>query len=153
MARAARRACTPLGHALSPVDAGDLERAGALTGAQVIWSQWQGYLREGPGAHLKAYCESRGMPFEIIHTSGHASVDDLKRLAEAVNPKALVPIHVRGRAVSCPIQQCCAPSGRSMLGGMTTFITGERRVRTARSIYRKTDGTYHAPYGDSKGSG
>jgi ribonuclease J len=72
---------------------GDLERAGALTGAQVIWSQWQGYLREGPGAHLKAYCESRGMPFEIIHTSGHASVDDLKRLAEAVNPKALVPIH------------------------------------------------------------
>ena len=72
---------------------GDLERAGALTGARVIWSQWEGYLTEGSGAQLKINCESRGIPFEIIHTSGHASVGDLKRLAAAVNPRALVPIH------------------------------------------------------------
>jgi ribonuclease J len=72
---------------------GDLERAGALTGARVIWSQWEGYLTEGSGAQLKISCESRGIPFEIIHTSGHASVRDLKRLAAAVNPRALVPIH------------------------------------------------------------
>jgi ribonuclease J len=72
---------------------GDLERAGALKGARVIWSQWQGYLKEGSGARLKTYCESRSIPFEVIHTSGHASTRDLQRLAEAVNPKALVPIH------------------------------------------------------------
>ncbi len=72
---------------------GDLERAGALTGARVIWSQWQGYLTERSGARLKADCESRSIPFEVIHTSGHASVGDLKRLAAAVNPNALVPIH------------------------------------------------------------
>ena len=71
----------------------DLERAEALAGARVIWSQWEGYLKEGPGAQLKADCEVRGIPFEIIHTSGHASIADLKRLAAAVCPKALVPIH------------------------------------------------------------
>jgi ribonuclease J len=71
----------------------DLDRARALSGAAVIWSQWEGYLEEGSGAQLKADCEARGIPFEIIHTSGHASVADLKRLAAAVGPKALVPIH------------------------------------------------------------
>jgi ribonuclease J len=71
----------------------DLERAKALTGARIIWSQWEGYLKEGSGAQLKADCETRGIPFEIIHTSGHANVADLKRLAAAVAPEALVPIH------------------------------------------------------------
>jgi ribonuclease J len=28
-----------------------------------------------------------------IHTSGHASVSDLKRFAEGLNPRVLVPIH------------------------------------------------------------
>jgi ribonuclease J len=71
----------------------DLERTAALDGARMIWSQWDGYLKEGSGAHLKADCEARGIPFEIIHTSGHASIADLQRLAAAVRPKALVPIH------------------------------------------------------------
>lgn len=46
-----------------------------------------------PGAALKADCESREIPFEVIHTSGHASPGDLKRLAAAVGPKRLIPIH------------------------------------------------------------
>ena len=71
----------------------DLERAEALAGARVIWSQWEGYLKEGSGAQLKAGCEARGIPFEIVHTSGHASIGDLKRLSLAIRPKALVPIH------------------------------------------------------------
>jgi ribonuclease J len=71
----------------------DLDRAKALARARVIWSQWEGYLKEGSGAQFKADCEARGIPFEIIHTSGHASITDLKRLAAAVDPKALVPIH------------------------------------------------------------
>ena len=72
----------------------DLERADALAGAKVLWSQWDGYLGAGsPGAALKADCESRGIPFEPIHTSGHASPGDLKRLATAISPKRLIPIH------------------------------------------------------------
>jgi len=71
----------------------DLDRAQALTGARVFWSQWDGYLHAGAGAALKADCGRRGIPFEPIHTSGHASPGDLKRLAAAVAPKRLIPIH------------------------------------------------------------
>jgi ribonuclease J len=28
-----------------------------------------------------------------IHTSGHADIDTLKKMVEAVNPKTIVPIH------------------------------------------------------------
>jgi ribonuclease J len=72
----------------------DLDQAKALTGARVFWSQWDGYLSEGSaGGALKGDCECRGIPFESIHTSGHASPSDLKRLATAVAPKRLIPIH------------------------------------------------------------
>ena len=71
----------------------DMERAGALVGARVFWSQWDGYLQDGAGKMLKQECVTRGIPFEIIHTSGHASPGDLKRLAAAVAPKRLIPIH------------------------------------------------------------
>jgi ribonuclease J len=75
----------------------DLDRANALTGARVIWSQWDGYLTEGAGAMLRLDCEARGIPFQSIHTSGHASPADLKRLAAAVAPKRLIPIHTFDR--------------------------------------------------------
>jgi ribonuclease J len=72
----------------------DLDRAKALAGAKVFWSQWDGYLGAGgTGAMLKSDCERRGIPFETIHTSGHASPGDLKRLAAAISPKRLIPIH------------------------------------------------------------
>lgn len=75
----------------------DLEYADALSGARVIWSQWDGYLADGAGAKLKDECAKRGIPFETIHTSGHASVPDLKRLATAIAPGRLIPIHTFGR--------------------------------------------------------
>ena len=71
----------------------DIERAGALAGARVFWSQWDGYLQDGAGMMLKQECAARGIPFESIHTSGHASPGDLKRLAAAIAPKRLIPIH------------------------------------------------------------
>jgi ribonuclease J len=71
----------------------DIERAGALVGARVFWSQWDGYLHDGAGEMLKQECLARGIPFESIHTSGHASPGDLQRLAAAVAPKRLIPIH------------------------------------------------------------
>jgi ribonuclease J len=72
----------------------DLESANALAGARLFWSQWDGYLVAGSaGGALKSDCERRGIPFEVIHTSGHASPGDLKRLASAVAPRKLIPIH------------------------------------------------------------
>jgi ribonuclease J len=71
----------------------DLQRANALQGSRVIWSQWDGYLKEGPGKKLIETCAAKGIPFEVVHTSGHASPSDLKRVAAAIAPRKLVPIH------------------------------------------------------------
>jgi len=64
----------------------------------VIYSQWLGYL---DGKHsdyfgsdrIAAYGEDPEVNFVYAHTSGHAPVEDLQRLAAALKPKILVPIH------------------------------------------------------------
>jgi ribonuclease J len=76
-----------------PVHQRDLERAGALGGARFIYSMWEGYLDEGSGARVKLWAERLGIPFTRIHTSGHAGPADLKRFAQALAPKVVVPIH------------------------------------------------------------
>ena len=76
-----------------PAMASDVEAADLWGHARVIWSQWDGYLKDGPGAMLKANLETRNIPLDLIHTSGHASIADLKRLAAAFNPRRLIPIH------------------------------------------------------------
>jgi ribonuclease J len=70
-----------------------LDKEQALAGAKVFWSQWEGYLRDGPGAAFQEACATKGLPFEVIHTSGHASVPDLRRLASAIAAKRVIPIH------------------------------------------------------------
>ncbi len=71
----------------------DLDRAEALQNARAVWSQWDGYLKQERGIALLAELAARNIPFVHAHTSGHASIGDLKRLAAAVAPKMLVPIH------------------------------------------------------------
>ncbi len=58
-----------------------LARAGCLSGAVAVWSMWSGYLTEGSGARLQAMLAEHGVPLTVEHTSGHASVADLQRLA------------------------------------------------------------------------
>ncbi|MFD1330745.1 MBL fold metallo-hydrolase [Methylopila musalis] len=71
----------------------DLVRAGCLSGARAIWPQWDGYLKDERGASLQAALAAASVPLDVIHTSGHASIFDLQRLAAAIRPRALVPIH------------------------------------------------------------
>lgn len=71
----------------------DLDRAECLSGATAIWSQWDGYLAQERGSALQADLAERGIPLAHAHTSGHASILDLKRLAEAIAPRQIVPIH------------------------------------------------------------
>jgi ribonuclease J len=66
---------------------------GAWTNARMIWSQWNGYLQTAASQAFQAKLVERGVPLEIIHTSGHASIADLKRLADAMAPGVLVPVH------------------------------------------------------------
>ncbi|MFC2149240.1 MBL fold metallo-hydrolase [Candidatus Auribacterota bacterium] len=58
-------------------------------GAKMIYSMWKGYLTE----EFKGYCGREGIEIEEVHTSGHASVEDLKAFAKALNPGMLIPIH------------------------------------------------------------
>jgi ribonuclease J len=67
---------------------GFLERAGCLQGAQAVWSMWPGYLQEPSGRRLSSLLASRSIPLRVHHTSGHASIPDLQRLARAIAPKA-----------------------------------------------------------------
>jgi len=76
-----------------PAMTADVEKAGLWSDATAIRSQWSGYLDGGPGAKLKTDLAQRGIALNVIHTSGHASIADLKRLSEAINPQVLVPIH------------------------------------------------------------
>jgi ribonuclease J len=69
------------------------EMAGVWTDARVIWSQWNGYLQTEVNQAFQAKLTERKVPLEVIHTSGHASIVDLKRLADAMGPEALVPVH------------------------------------------------------------
>ena len=55
---------------------------------------WKGYLeRSEPLQKLKQWTEDNGIPFKFRHTTGHAQEKDLKRLAKALSPQVLIPIH------------------------------------------------------------
>lgn len=72
-----------------------LEKIPGIKGAKMIYSQWHGYLnKDSPDARrFKAFVSKYELDLEYVHTSGHATVDKLKRFAEALNPKVLIPIH------------------------------------------------------------
>lgn len=71
----------------------DLEKADCLKGACLIHSQWDGYLKEDRFLEIEAWRKAHSISFFQIHTSGHASPEDLQRIATALAPKSLVPIH------------------------------------------------------------
>ncbi|HUT56592.1 MAG TPA: MBL fold metallo-hydrolase, partial [Phycisphaerae bacterium] len=71
----------------------DLEKAECLAGARMVYSLWGGYLKEDRQQRFLAWLEQHGIPMTHCHTSGHAPVKDLKRLAKALAPRVVVPIH------------------------------------------------------------
>ena len=71
----------------------ELERAGCLQGATLIYSLWEGYLAQERLQPFQRWLARHAIPLVRIHTSGHASVRDLQRLARAIQPRVLVPVH------------------------------------------------------------
>jgi ribonuclease J len=69
----------------------------------VIYSQWQGYLENSavnqsynrPEKFMRSIRDGKvaGAAFTYAHTSGHATLADLKRFTAAISPKSLIPIH------------------------------------------------------------
>jgi ribonuclease J len=70
-----------------------LSKHGGPAGARVFWSMWPGYLEEPSGQRLRRTLQKLEIPIEIEHSSGQASITDLQRLAEALHPQRVVPIH------------------------------------------------------------
>jgi ribonuclease J len=58
----------------------------------IIYSMWQGYLY---GKHMdeKLVQFMGNYRKENLHTSGHAYVDTIKKVINAVNPKTIIPMH------------------------------------------------------------
>ncbi|MDB5438457.1 MAG: lactamase [Caulobacteraceae bacterium] len=63
-----------------------------LAGGGLIYSLWPGYL-DRDRTDLRAWAAERGLAFDVVHSSGHASESDLRRIAQALKPKRLIPIH------------------------------------------------------------
>lgn len=76
-----------------PTMGSELASAGCLDGARALWMMWPGYLDGESGMKTRAAFERLGLTPQVIHASGHASVADLQRLARAVDPERVVPIH------------------------------------------------------------
>ena len=76
-----------------PVVMSDKGVKNVLDGAALTYSMWEGYLKQESSQRVLKWLKVHGIPRRTIHTSGHASVADLKRFAAALAPRALVPIH------------------------------------------------------------
>ena len=68
----------------------------------LVYSQYHGYINKQKGGtafnqelfdFVKQFRKKGYAVIENLHTSGHASKQDLVRLCEQVNPKVIVPIH------------------------------------------------------------
>lgn len=55
-----------------------------------VYSMWHGYLERGT---LPEFLKKCGLQLTEIHTSGHAIIQHLKDITEAINPKFVIPIH------------------------------------------------------------
>jgi ribonuclease J len=71
----------------------DLSLIKGIEGGTVIYSMWEGYLKDRSMERFFEFIKNRQMEIVRIHTSGHASMDTLKKVVEKTKPKVLIPIH------------------------------------------------------------
>ncbi len=71
----------------------NLDEMNCLKGAKLIYSLWEGYLNKKEQEPFLDWLQHHQIPLIKIHTSGHASIKDLKTFTKAINSKSLIPIH------------------------------------------------------------
>jgi ribonuclease J len=76
----------------------DIDRLPPSISATLLYSFWPGYLAQG-NRRLQAWCEDRGTPLKLFHTSGHADTQTLVRFAKGLRPKSVIPIHTTASAI------------------------------------------------------
>ena len=57
----------------------------------IVFSMWKGYL-DRPNQF-----ENYKDIITLLHTSGHAYIEDLQKFVETVQPKNIIPIHTENR--------------------------------------------------------
>ena len=71
----------------------DLERIGVPPGSGLVWSMWRGYLDAQRAQPLHDFSNRHELRLAVIHASGHADIEDLRRLVSSMAPRRVVPIH------------------------------------------------------------
>ena len=77
-----------------PLHTLDFKRAPKLlSGANYIYSMWEGYWSDNKYAQVRKFVEKNNLNKINIHTSGHASVADLKTFVKSIGSPRITPIH------------------------------------------------------------
>ncbi len=72
----------------------EIKRMGHITGGNLIYSMWSGYLKKSRTKKFVDWLEQdKGLEISVIHTSGHADLQALENMVKAVDAKYIVPIH------------------------------------------------------------
>lgn len=72
-----------------------VEKIPQIKGSSLIYSQWEGYIkRDTPDARkFREFIRRNNLNIEYVHTSGHATLEKLKKFAAKMNARQIVPIH------------------------------------------------------------
>lgn len=79
-----------------PGMARELEQANCMDNADLVWSMWKGYLKPPHNKVIQRVIDRYGLVPKVIHSSGHADIEDIRRLIGAIQPKSVVPMHTFG---------------------------------------------------------
>lgn len=63
-----------------------------------VYSLWGGYKTDPQVADFIDMLTKKGMTCVDAHTSGHAPIPILKKMADKLNPKTIVPVHTQHAA-------------------------------------------------------
>lgn len=66
---------------------------GYIKKACIVYSMWNGYLKDKKTKCFVNKLKALGMDFEELHTSGHADLDTIKKLEEVLCPNKVIVIH------------------------------------------------------------
>ena len=71
----------------------DLSRIKNIGGSIVVYSMWEGYIKEASTYKFLEFMKTKNMKMVIRHTSGHAAISTLKKVVSKIKPKVIIPIH------------------------------------------------------------
>jgi len=97
----------------------ELALINGIEGAPVIYSMWSGYLEDNSSKRFMDFMDEQNMKLIKHHTSGHANVETLEKVAKRTKPKMIIPIHTFNPDIYAGI----FPSEKVMQGNDGEVIT------------------------------